>query len=83
MSKFYKAAKRIVRIFLAIVSFVILSSCDMHDDVKPRNQDDTRWITDDQKRLKQSIILVLNLIMAPDLSLVIMICSRKMIFLLI
>ena len=48
MSKFYKAAKRIVRIFLAIVSFVILSSCDMHDDVKPRNQDDTRWITADQ-----------------------------------
>ena len=48
MSKFYKAAKRIVPVFLAIVLSAILSSCDMHDNVKPRNQDDTRWITADQ-----------------------------------
>lgn len=48
MSKLYKAAKRIVPVFLAIVLSAILSSCDMHDDVKPRNQDDTRWITADQ-----------------------------------
>ena len=40
--------KRIVHVLLAIVLSAFLSSCDMHDDVKPRNQDDTRWITVDQ-----------------------------------
>ena len=40
--------KRIAHVFLAIVLSAILSSCDMHNDVKPRNQDDTRWITVDQ-----------------------------------
>ena len=90
--------KRIAYVFLAIVLSAILSSCDMSDDVKPRNQDDTKWITADQNiyfsvmydgnyntclgALKQFIILVLNLIMALDLSLVIMICLRKIIFLL-
>ena len=90
--------KRIAYVFLAIVLSAILSSCDMSDDVKPRNQDDTKWITADQNiyfsvmydgnyntclgALKQFIILVLNLIMALDLSLVIMTCLRKIIFLL-
>ena len=93
--------KRIAYVFLAIVLSAILSSCDMSDDVKPRNQDDTKWITADQniyfsvmydgnyntclgalETLKQFIILVLNLIMALDLSLVIMTCLRKIIFLL-
>ena len=40
--------KRIAHVFLAIVLSALLSSCDMHDDVKPRNQDDTKWITVDQ-----------------------------------
>ena len=40
--------KRIAYVFLAIVLSAILSSCDMSDDVKPRNQDDTKWITADQ-----------------------------------
>ena len=34
--------KRIAHVFLAIVLLALLSSCDMHDDVKPRNQNDTR-----------------------------------------
>ena len=40
--------KRIAYVFLAIVLSAILSSCDMSDDVKPRNRDDTKWITTDQ-----------------------------------
>ena len=40
--------KRIAHVFLVIVLSALLSLCDMHDDVKPRNQNDTRWITVDQ-----------------------------------
>lgn len=41
--------KKIICIALSLVMLLTLSACDMHNDVKPRNRLDTKWVCENPK----------------------------------